>query len=244
MNTKQCPYCGEEIAEAARKCKHCGEWLNEVTAKAQEQPIETSAPSMKKTRPIILWIGAALLAFVGGMVAAHFIGKGDGKMTTTKTLSSIWKTMPNNIITSTSIAGVEVIGKSISEVKSKLNPALTCEDIGYEDGYATVIKKGETSLLNLIVDYPETIRYAYIFDTFLETQGGLHVGSTTGDILKKYPNATVSYGENEEGIVEYIKINKIRYYYDGQAGKYSGGEYESKIINKDIKINFIGIYGD
>ncbi|PSQ77801.1 MAG: hypothetical protein BRD35_02865 [Bacteroidetes bacterium QH_7_62_13] len=27
--TKRCPYCHEEILEAARKCKHCGEWLEE-----------------------------------------------------------------------------------------------------------------------------------------------------------------------------------------------------------------------
>ncbi len=33
--TKRCPYCHEEILEAARKCKHCGEWL--------EDPPETSS---------------------------------------------------------------------------------------------------------------------------------------------------------------------------------------------------------
>ncbi len=27
METKQCPYCGEEIMKAAKKCRHCGEWL-------------------------------------------------------------------------------------------------------------------------------------------------------------------------------------------------------------------------
>jgi tRNA A-37 threonylcarbamoyl transferase component Bud32/sugar lactone lactonase YvrE len=27
--TKRCPYCHEEILEAARKCKHCGEWLED-----------------------------------------------------------------------------------------------------------------------------------------------------------------------------------------------------------------------
>ncbi|MDR1973907.1 MAG: zinc ribbon domain-containing protein [Bacteroidales bacterium] len=27
---KQCSYCGEEIADAAKKCKHCGEWLDKV----------------------------------------------------------------------------------------------------------------------------------------------------------------------------------------------------------------------
>ena len=29
--TKNCPYCGEEILAAAKKCKHCGEWLDETT---------------------------------------------------------------------------------------------------------------------------------------------------------------------------------------------------------------------
>jgi len=27
--TKNCPYCGEEILAGAKKCKHCGEWLEE-----------------------------------------------------------------------------------------------------------------------------------------------------------------------------------------------------------------------
>lgn len=30
-NTKNCPFCGEEIMATAKKCKHCGEWLNKET---------------------------------------------------------------------------------------------------------------------------------------------------------------------------------------------------------------------
>jgi len=41
--TKRCPYCQEEILEAARKCKHCGEWL--------EDPPETSSSGTMSTNP-------------------------------------------------------------------------------------------------------------------------------------------------------------------------------------------------
>jgi len=41
--TKRCPYCHEEILEAARKCKHCGEWL--------EDPPSTSTTSTMAANP-------------------------------------------------------------------------------------------------------------------------------------------------------------------------------------------------
>lgn len=40
MQTKRCPYCGEEILEAAIKCKHCGEWLNGA---APDKPVQHSS---------------------------------------------------------------------------------------------------------------------------------------------------------------------------------------------------------
>ena len=32
METKNCPFCGEEVLATAKKCKHCGEWLETTSA--------------------------------------------------------------------------------------------------------------------------------------------------------------------------------------------------------------------
>lgn len=41
--TKQCPYCGEEILAIAKKCRYCGEWLtNDISPMVQPQFSPTS----------------------------------------------------------------------------------------------------------------------------------------------------------------------------------------------------------
>jgi predicted nucleic acid-binding Zn ribbon protein len=40
MDTKQCPYCGEEILAVAKKCKHCGEWLDKEANVHQKKMTE------------------------------------------------------------------------------------------------------------------------------------------------------------------------------------------------------------
>lgn len=39
METKRCPYCGEEILAVAKKCKHCGEWLEKEMKETKTCPV-------------------------------------------------------------------------------------------------------------------------------------------------------------------------------------------------------------
>lgn len=50
METKKCPYCGEDILTVAKKCKHCGEWLDKepsTTTPPQPEKIECPACAEK-----------------------------------------------------------------------------------------------------------------------------------------------------------------------------------------------------
>jgi len=40
METKKCPFCGEEILAVAKKCKHCGEWIDKEVNTPQKKLIK------------------------------------------------------------------------------------------------------------------------------------------------------------------------------------------------------------
>jgi predicted RNA-binding Zn-ribbon protein involved in translation (DUF1610 family) len=53
QETKDCPFCGEEVLSAAKKCKHCNEFFdgsnNASAPTVVSAPVVVSAPPMQQT---------------------------------------------------------------------------------------------------------------------------------------------------------------------------------------------------
>lgn len=75
--TKQCPYCGEEISNKALKCKHCGEWLSEKPAKISKFVDESIPQAEMQPQVIVNQIerrsnGIGTAGFVLALICALF----------------------------------------------------------------------------------------------------------------------------------------------------------------------------
>jgi len=49
--TKDCPYCGEQILTKAKKCKHCGEILDALLKRQRQAELRSSQPSPQASGP-------------------------------------------------------------------------------------------------------------------------------------------------------------------------------------------------
>jgi hypothetical protein len=82
MDTKRCPYCGEEILTAAKKCKHCREWLDK-TDEINQEDITSNGFLLKKQDfrlGILVAIGSILISFADVILSADVMDKNQYKL--------------------------------------------------------------------------------------------------------------------------------------------------------------------
>ena len=71
-DTKQCPYCSEEILTTAKKCKHCGEYIDGELRKsraesAKQEKIVVEQKSSGAVKFLVILAIIALIAALTGM---------------------------------------------------------------------------------------------------------------------------------------------------------------------------------
>ena len=71
-DTKQCPYCSEDILTTAKKCKHCGEYIDGELRKARvestkQEKIVVEQKSSGAVKFLVILAIIALIAALTGM---------------------------------------------------------------------------------------------------------------------------------------------------------------------------------
>jgi len=74
--TKDCPFCGEQVKEAAKKCKHCGETIDVALRSAEEAM--RMAQASNRNGPMVFMNNNAAAAASAVAVAPAAAGKPRG----------------------------------------------------------------------------------------------------------------------------------------------------------------------